>query len=213
MMPYTFGLDFERTVLTQKGTAGAYLGALEHPPVDTLQIMEPQTYLDNKAAQLPTIPDLDKLIAPDFQRYDFGGMGAYDIFLLVRQYAPEADPKKYYPHWRGGYYLAAHSKTTPKDDIALLYFSRWDSQEAAKEFAKLYSDYTPTRYNVANASTVRPSVEGDSEGNIRYRWDFGSQGKVVIDVHGNDLLVMEEFNDDTARRITAAVLPSAQPVN
>ncbi len=36
----------------------------------------------------PTIPDLDKLIAPDYERYDFGGMGAFDIYLLAKQYAP-----------------------------------------------------------------------------------------------------------------------------
>src|SRR6516162_9879745 len=133
MMPYTFGLDFERAVLTKKGTATAYLGVLQRPPVDTLQVMDPETYLDNKIASPPTIPDLDRLIAPDYQRYDFGGMGAFDVYLLVREYAPQDDAKSYYSHWRGGYYLAAHLKAAPKDQIALLYFSRWDSQDAAQD--------------------------------------------------------------------------------
>jgi hypothetical protein len=209
MMPYTFGFDFERAVLTKKGTTAAYLGALEHPPVDTLQVMEPQTYIDNKAASPPTIPDLNQLMAPDYQRYDFGGMGAFDIYLLVRQYSPKADGKEYYPHWAGGYYLAAHLKSAPKDDIALLYFSRWDSQDSAKGFAKLYSDYTPSRYKSANLTASHASVEGDEKGNITYRWDFGPQGRVVIAVHGNDLLVLEGFNDETKNRFTTALFPSA----
>jgi hypothetical protein len=213
MMPYTFGFDFERAVLTKKGTAAAYLGALQHPPVDTLQVMEPQTYLDNKAAPPPTIPDLNRLISPDYQRYDFGGMGAFDVYLLVRQYAPKADAKRYYSHWSGGYYLAAHLRSAPKDDIALLYFSRWDSQDSAKDFAKLYSDYAPTRYKSASPTTSAASVEGDNRGNITYRWDFGSQGKVVIEVNGSSLLILEGFNNDSADRLSATLAPSSQATN
>ena len=213
MMPYTFGFDFERAVLTKKGNAAAYLGALEQPPVDTLQVMEPQTYLDNKAATAPKIPDLDKLITPDYQRYDFGGMGAFDVYLLVRQYAPTADAKPYYSHWTGGYYLAAHLKSAPKDDIALLYYSRWDSQDSAKDFAKLYSDYTPIRYKSAGSAASTPSVEGDPNGNIVYRWDFGSQGKVVIDVDGSSLLILEGFNEDTANRLSATMAPPSPATN
>ena len=213
MMPYTFGFDFERDVLTQKGKTGAYMGVLERPPVDTLQVMEPQSYLGNKAAPPPTIPDLDKLISPDYQRYDFGGMGAFDVYLLVRQYAPKADAKQYYSHWRGGYYLAAHLKTSRNDQIALLYFSRWDSQDSAKDFAKLYSDYAPSRYNAANKPSLTASVEGDEQGNINYRWDFGAPGKVVIAVHGNDLLILEGFNDETADRFSAALFPATRAAN
>jgi hypothetical protein len=213
MMPYTFGFDFERTVLTKKGTTAAYLGALQQPPVDTLQVMEPQTYLDNKAATAPAIPDLDKLIAPDYQRYDFGGMGAFDVYLLVRQYAPKADAKTYYSHWSGGYYLAGHLKTASKDQIALLYFSRWDSQDSAKDFAKLYSDYAPTRYKSAIAGASSPAVEGDDKGNITYRWDFGPQGNVVIEVKGSSLLILEGFNDDTANRLSVALASPSQAAN
>ena len=93
-----------------------------------------------------TIPDLDKLIAPDYERFDFGGMGEFDVYLLAKQYGGDDAPKNYYPHWRGGYYFAAHAKAAPKDQIAMLYFSRWDSPESARAFAKLYGDYVPKRY-------------------------------------------------------------------
>jgi len=205
-MPYTFGLDFVRTVLTKKGTSAAYPGMLEHPPVDTLQVMEPETYLANKVVDPPTIPDLNKLIAPDYDRYDFGGMGAFDIFLLARQYAPKGDAKEYYPHWRGGYYLAAHAKSAPKDQIALLFFSRWDSAAAAKAFALLYSAYTPTRYHLKDAGML-----GSGGGDLRFQWDVGPQGQVVIQTSGNDVLVLEGFDADTIERLRAALLPDSQP--
>ena len=123
MMPYTFGLDFVREVLKANGKTAAFAGMLERPPIDTRQVMEPSTYLANQAVEPPTIPDLDKLIAPDYQRYDFGGMGEFDIFLLAKQYAPDVDAKQYYSHWRGGYYLAAHAKSAPKgpDRVAVLF--------------------------------------------------------------------------------------------
>ena len=207
LMPYTFGLDFVRTVLTEKGTPAAYLGMLERPPIDTRQVMQPETYLDNKVAEPPTVPNLNKLIAPDYQRYDFGGMGAFDIFLLARQYAPTSDAKQYYQHWRGGYYLAAHPKAAPKDQIALLYFSRWNSPEAAKDFAKLYAGYVPTRYHLSPSVGMVRSVES---GDQTISWDVGQQGKVVIQIHGNDVLVLEGFNEATRTRASIALLPGLQ---
>jgi hypothetical protein len=203
MMPYTFGLDFVRTVLTKEGKGAAYMGMLERPPVDTLQIMDPDTYLQRQVLPPLTIPDLDKVIAPAYERYDFGGMGAFDVYLLAKQYAPTADAKQYYSHWRGGYYLAAHAKSAPKDQIALIYLSRWDSPEAAEVFQRLYSRYVPIRYHQGDVGMI------GAGGNIdpRIEWNVGSQGKVILESHGNDLLIMEGLDDATMDRLTAALLP------
>ncbi len=203
MMPYTFGLDFVREVLSKKGKTAAFAGMLEHPPIDTREVMEPATYLAGHAVEPPAIPDLDKLIAPDYQRYDFGGMGEFDIFLLARQYAPNTDAKKYYTHWRGGYYLAVHPKSAPRDQIALLYFSRWDSPEAAQSFQKLYSSYVPTRYHLG-AAGGGGATDGIDPGIV---WNVGAQGKVVLETHGSDLLIMEGLDDATTKRVTHALLP------
>ena len=211
LMPYSFGLDFVRDVLSKKGTTAAFYGMLEHPPVDTRQVMEPATYLAGPAAPPLPIPDLNALVAPNYQRYDFGGMGAFDIYLLTKQYAPDADPRQYYPHWRGGYYLAAHERSAQKDQIALLYLSRWDSPEAAGAFAKLYSGYVPHRYNVPVGSTPSVTVSRDTSGGMKYVWDLAQQGKVVIQTHGNDVLILEGFDNTTADRIRDALLINPQP--
>ena len=94
MMPYTWGTDFVRTVLTKKGKDAAYGGLLEHPPVDTRQVMQPETYLLNQVVAPPEIPDLDKLVAPDYQRFDFGGMGEFDVYLLAKQYGGDDAPQR-----------------------------------------------------------------------------------------------------------------------
>jgi len=205
MMPYTFGTDFIRTVLINKGKEAAFAGVLHDPPVDTRQVMQPETYLLHQVVPPLIVPDLDKLVAPKYERYDFGEMGEFDVYLLSKQYAGNDAPKDIYPHWRGGYYLAAHDKAAPKDEVSLLYFSRWDSPDAAKSFAKVYGDYVPRRYkNAEQESDACPAPAKDKKGSCPEKvWDT-DQGKVRIEVRGDDLLVTEDFDDltvDKARGI------------
>jgi len=183
-------------VLTNKGKDAAYPGMLENPPVDTRQIMQPETYLLGQAVAALAIPDLDKLVAPAYERFDFGGMGEFDIYLLAKQYGAD-DPKKFYPHWRGGYYFAAHAKSAPKDQIAMLYFSRWDSPEAARDFAKLYADYLPKRYK--KAVLLQPSQANGKSTQSVFAFET-NEGKATIEVQGNDLLILESFDDGVTEK-------------
>ncbi len=204
MMPYSWGTDFVRTVLASKGKEAAYAGMLENPPVDTRQVMEPETYLANLAVAPLIIPDLDKLVAPDYKRFDFGGMGEFDVYLLAKQYGGE--PKNYYPHWRGGYYFAARAADGPKDHpvISMLYFSRWDSPESARAFAKLYGDYLPKRYT--KVSWVAACPAGPNALACSHSEAMTEQGKVVMDVRGNDLLIMESFDEPVVQRAQDVLL-------
>jgi len=193
LMPYTFGLDFVRTVLANKGKDAAYAGVLLNPPVDTRQIMQPETYLLHQVVGPPMIPDLDRLVAPAYERFDFGSMGEFDVYLLAKQYGAEDTPN-YYRHWRGGYYFAAHAKTAPKDQIAMLYYSKWDSPEAAHDFAKLYGDYLPKRYKHTDMKGV--GVSGSIGGFRPYFHEFDTEeGKVLIEQQGNDLLILEGYDE------------------
>ena len=206
MMPYTFGTDFVRTVLINKGKVAAFSGVLHNPPVDTRQVMQPETYLLQQVVAPLTVPDLDKIVAPKYERYDFGEMGEFDVYLLAKQYGGNDAPKGIYPHWRGGYYLAAHDKGTPKDEVSLLYFSSWDSPDGAKAFAKLYGDYLPKRYKKATLYPAScPVTTRDNYGCRAKSWDT-DQGKVLIEIQGNDVLITEDFDDLTAERARAALL-------
>ena len=194
MMPYTFGFDFERTVLANRGKDAAFAGVLENPPVDTRQIMQPETYLLHQVVAPPTIPDLDKLVGPGYERVDFGSMGEFDVYLLAKQYGV-SDPPNYYRHWRGGYYFATHPKNAPKDRIAMLYWSHWDSPEAALDFSKIYADYLPKRYQKA---TLAPAQNATSPRNV-YAFDT-NEGKALIEVHDSDVLILENYDDSVIER-------------
>ncbi len=203
LMPYTFGLDFVRTVLANKGKDAAFKGLLTDPPVDTRQIMQPETYLLHQVVPQLTIPDLDKMVGPAYTRFDFGGMGEFDIYLLAKQYGVK-DPPNYYRHWRGGYYYAAQAKNGPKDQIAMLYFSRWDSPEAARDFARMYADYLPKRYPDEKAVLKQVNASCLMGAGVQDRCTMvqgkTSDGPYRIEMHDNDLLIMEGYDDDAVER-------------
>ena len=161
-------------------------------------------YIDGHGVPPLTVPDFDKLIAPDYERYDFGSMGAFDVYLLVKQYAPDADAKQYYSHWRGGYYLAVHAKSAPKDQIGLIYISRWDSPESAQAFAKMYGDYVPTRYKDANRLPASCPVAAEQPECSGREWDT-TEGRVLIELRGNEMLILEGLNDSAMQRARAAL--------
>ena len=200
LMPYTFGLDFVRTVLTNRGKEAAFTGLLHDPPVDTRQIMQPETYLLHQVVAPPNVPDLDALVGPAYERVDFGSMGEFDVYLLAKQYGAEDTPN-YYRHWRGGYYFATHFKTGPKDQIAMLYYSKWDSPDAARDFAKLYAGYLPKRYTKAVQEPM-PAAASEQE---RTTWRFDTdEGPAIVELRDSDLLIAEGYDQtviDKARGV------------
>ena len=216
LMPYTFGLDFVRTVLSNKGKEAAFAGLLHDPPVDTRQIMQPETYLLHLVVAPPTIPDLDAMVAPNFKRIDFGSMGEFDVYLLAKQYGAN-DAPNYYRHWRGGYYFAAQGKNAPKDQIAMLYYSKWDSPEAARDFAKLYFDYLPKRYSDRvkwTSSCAIASSGSETAPQCNREEGQSSQGPVLMEWHDDELLILEGYHHDVIEKARNVIFyhmtPAAQ---
>jgi hypothetical protein len=128
-------------------------------------------------------------------------MGEFDVYLLAKQYGAD-DAPNYYRHWRGGYYFAARVKTAPKDQIAMLYWSGWDSPEAARDFAKLYADYLPKRYKKAVLQAPAPDAKGTRN---LYVFDT-NEGKATIEIEGSDLLIMEGFDGTVTERARDVLL-------
>ena len=207
LMPYTFGLDFVRTVLVNRGREAAFAGLLHDPPVDTRQIMQPETYLMHQVVAPPTVPDLDSIVGTGYERVDFGSMGEFDVYLLAKQYGVQ-DAPNYYRHWRGGYYFATHPKNAPRQRIAMLYYSKWDSPEAARDFAKIYYDYLPKRYSEDVRWTSKCDIgTGPSAGSgagipdpCNLEQGSTSEGPVVMEWHDTDLLILEGYDKDVLER-------------
>jgi hypothetical protein len=185
--PYSYGLNFVVKLMQKGGKEQAFAGALKNPPHTTRQIMQPETYLSGERIPPMPVPDF-KRDFKDYEKFDIGAMGEFDVAVLIQQYAGKTLSKKLCPEWRGGYYYAAKpkadaklgskvdsktdSKTDPKTDsksspaatapLGLLYVSRWSSADKAAEFAGIYADSLKQRYKTVEEigrAATKPSAQ------------------------------------------------------
>ena len=217
--PYSYGLEFVRELQLKGGKRLAYEDVLEHPPVNSREIMEPQSYLNGEKQEPMHLPDMKKLLGKDYERYDVGSVGEFDVSVLLEQFSGEKISLKLAPEWRGGAYYAARTvyndkspagsetKTKSKNeepstaDIALLYLSRWATPDAAQRFAGEYAKSLARRYKSVKAEAAES------------RW-MTDEGLVVIETQGNQVLVLESFDPAIAEKLRVAVFqPEATRLN
>jgi hypothetical protein len=211
--PYTYGLDFERTLLQKKGKEAAYAEVLQHPPRNTREIMQPQVYLAGEHLLPLHPPKLEKLLGKGWQKVDVGAVGEFDVSVMVEQYANQDLARQLWPQWRGGYYYAARAKNAPPASLALLYFSQWAEPEQATKFAGIYAQYLKKKYKqvepVGNSAAPAASGPGHLQVSIAdstTQWNTEDR-PVFVEPHGKFVLVMEGFDAATAAKLRAAVLP------
>jgi hypothetical protein len=194
--PYRYGLDFEAALLRIGGKEKAFAAVLSNPPHTTRQIMEPQTYLTGERLEAMPLPDF-KRDFKNYERFDVGAMGEFDVAILVDQYAGTEASHNLFPHWRGGYYYAARPKGSPSAPLALLYVSRWASLENAAEFASVYARSLAKRYKrvtetVENGKSPVP-LQTLTTLSGTHTW-LTEEGPVVIAVAGNTVLITESVD-------------------
>ncbi len=208
--PYRYGLDFEAELLTKGGKDKAYAGAFSNPPVNTRQIMEPKTYLAHEHLEPMRVPDFARDFK-NYERFDVGAFGEFDVALLIDQYAGVDASKALYPHWRGGYYYAAQPKGDSSAPLGLLYVSRWSSSEKAAEFAATYANYLPKRYKRSREAPSDKSTGAASEVESlkgEHTW-LTEEGPVVIKVDGDTVVIAESLDEATTNQVTQELFPKA----
>ena len=223
---YRYGLDFEREVLTKKGKEAAYAGTFTHPPESEREIMEPAAYLsDEKLPALP-IPDFDAIVQDGYQKFDIGSFGEFDVSVFIEQFGGADSSDRLTPGWRGGYYYAAQRKRESNGPLAMVYVSRWASPEDAQEFAAVYSASVKQRYMRADPVETpkrliavsyplkgqRGAVQDDDDNDEAKptQW-MTEEGRVIVEPHGDLVLVMESFDQRSADRLRDAVLAADKP--
>jgi hypothetical protein len=211
VFPYGDGLTFEAALL-QKGKDTAFTGAFRRPPQDTHEVLDVAAYFDNHPVRWLVLPDLKKHLGSGYEKYDVGSIGQLDTQIFVEQYADKETADKLSKAWRGGVYYAASnkdSKITGTAKIGLLYLSRWDSDEAADQFAKLYADYLPKRYSKVNRAGIAEasctSQQNCDAQNVR---SFDTEeGPIWIEkVEGSNVLISEGFDPAVRSNLRAQVL-------
>ena len=210
--PYRYGIDFISDVLIKGGKDKAFAELFRNPPRTTRQIMEPQTYLSGERLEPMPVPDL-RQVFKNYDRFDVGAVGEFDVAVLIDQYAGPAISHTLYPHWRGGYYFAVRPRGDPAAPLALLYASRWSDPGKASNFAAIYATGLGKRYlhvhDVPQAGE-QPVVETAALDHLtgKRTW-LTEDGPVVIDVQGDTVMVTESLDQDTTDKLEQEIFGMA----
>jgi hypothetical protein len=210
--PYRYGIDFIADLLIKGGKDKAFAELFRNPPRTTRQIMEPQTYLSGERLEPMNVPDF-RQVFKNYERFDVGAVGEFDVAVLIDQYAGTQISNKLYPHWRGGYYYAVRPKGDPAVPLGLLYASRWSSPEKAANFAAIYASSLSKRYlhvqDVLEASKEPPVPTEELDHLTGKRAWLTEQGPVVIDVQGDTVVVTESLDQTTSDTLEQEVFGAA----
>lgn len=192
--PYTQGLEFERYVLSKKGKDAAFKDLFEKPPVDTRQIMQPETYLAGEIVPPLKVPTLDPALQPAYKRYDFGALGQFDISMLLWQWFGKREQLA--QGWRGGYYFTYENTARPGPPYALISVTRWATADDAKDFARFYAASLAKRY--ITVQEVHPLRDGNGQ------WQT-DEGPVETSVSGTYTIAMEGLPSGTRLQALQAI--------
>jgi hypothetical protein len=198
--PYRYGIDFIADLLIKGGKDQAFAELFRNPPRTTRQIMEPQTYLSGERLEPMNVPDF-RQVFKNYERFDVGAVGEFDVAVLIDQYASAQVSTRLYPHWRGGYYYAVRPKGDPAAPLGLLYASRWSSPEKASNFGAIYASALSKRYLHVHdvvEDSKEPAVPTDALDHLtgKRAW-LTEDGPVVINVQGDTVVVTESLDQAT----------------
>ena len=216
--PYRYGIDFIADLLTKSGKEKAFASLFQDPPRTTRQIMEPKTYLSGERLEPMRLPDF-RQVFKNYERFDVGAIGEFDVAVLIDQYANAETSNRLYPHWRGGYYYAVRSKGDPAAALGLLYVSRWSNAERASEFAAIYAKALGKRYahvhDVANGGkepVAAPPVQIEQLETLsgKHTW-LTEDGPVVIHTQGDTVMVAESLDQPATEELEQEVFAVAAP--
>jgi hypothetical protein len=136
MFPYLQGLGFVQAGL-KRGHWRALDDAFEHPPTNTKEIFEPETYFDHQdfpTVDLPRPPALEG--ANGLHYLTANSLGELGYYGLIGQLISENEAKELTPGWLADHYLLyEHSGG---DEYVLVGRVRWSNAAHAEQFFRDY---------------------------------------------------------------------------
>jgi hypothetical protein len=98
----------------------------------------------------------------------------------------------------------------PKEDLGLVWYTTWDSESDAKEFASAYWRYLGVKIGISEA---RSGSNEPSPPEIADRVNITHSGRSYCVLrHAADVIVIEGFTDQLTESLAAAVLKSEKHI-
>jgi hypothetical protein len=208
---YQQGLIFEGELLHKGGKKMAFAGAFARPPRNSHEVLQPAAYINGEKLPTVRIPDMGEVLNNEYDAYDSGGIGELDVRALLKQYGERKVADEISSAWQGGAYVTFRRKdkevaevAPSTGDLALLYFSRWKTPQAAEWFASFYARAVSQRYHSATVETV-PACAGETCP-VSVAQITTEEGAVIVEHwKDNSVVVSEGFDPTTAAKLRTAL--------
>ena len=186
IFPYFKGMVF-CLKRTNEGGWAAIDEMYRSPPLSTEQVLHPEKY--RAKPDLPMKIDLGTL-APDAGWKEVGRnvMGEMQIAVLLKKHGG----KRAAAGWDGDRYAIFEG---PKNKLALVWVSTWDTEDDAREFAHGYIAYQPSK--VGNLGKP-PKPVPDSV------WRNLDAALYVVERRDRDVVVVEGFSPEATPKLVEA---------
>ena len=218
IFPYREGLQFELELIAHGGRQEAFRETFKRPPLNTHQILQPEAYLKNEKPPQVTIGDLASVFGSAYQAYDSGSVGELDVQIMSEEFGRENDIYTVARKWDGGAYVAVKRAAPAADakpetaDLALVYLSRWKTQQAAERFGHIYLQGIAKRLPMSIPDQQRCD-EAKCAGPLWEEHATTSEGPVHAELWpGNLLLITQSVDDAQMPALRSILLAGTKPL-
>ena len=205
LFPYSDGLAFEHRLLVKAGRDAAFAGVLARPPSSSFEIIHPDAYLKHEPVPVLRLPDIHPLIDAEYAPYDVGVMGELDVRIVAELFGGQQIAAALSPAWKGGIYYAAQRKSAvtaaqkeSTASIGLLYYSKWENEDSASSFMRIYSTQLARKYS--GLKRREKDEIGDSE-----EVYSTNEGDVLLSIKDDAVFVAEGFDVALARKLRDSI--------
>lgn len=208
---YNEGLIFEGELLHKGGKKMAFAGAFAHPPRNTHEVLEPESYIRGEKLPPVSIPDMKEVLSNQYDVYDSGGIGELDVRALLKQYGERKIANDVASGWQGGAYTTFRRKDkvvaegpAGTGDLALLCVTRWKTPQAAERFARFYASAVSQRYHTAAVQAVETCSGTSCPVSVAQM--MTEEGPVIVEQWDDSrVIVSESFDVATAAKLRTAL--------
>lgn len=167
-------------------------------PASTEQILHPEKYAPGNRdyPQAVALPDVAKLCGDDWKVLDRNVMGelSTDVMFQEIMNVKGSKTRKASGGWDGDQYVCFENGKTK--EVALVWFTTWDSEEDAREFGTAMRKALQKKYEVET-----PDVEEE----LKKVWKSTPGGPVLLERRGMDVLIVESVPGEKLDDVVASV--------
>lgn len=168
VFPYFGGLTFSAEILKAGGWSGLP-GVFSKPPVSTQQIMHPALYRSGKAPSEVKLPDVDRLLGPEWTKLEENVMGEFGWKEVLKQFLGDDRATALAAAWEGDRYVVYEQKRTKR--LVLIGRLRFTNEAQAARYFGQYSEALEKKYEQRNNLFRRPNFFSfdSTEGSVYLR--------------------------------------------